>query len=44
VVFPAADDHAGLGHPPEAVDVQAFVADVGVERFSVAVAPWLRAE
>jgi len=27
VVFPVADDHAGLGQRPEAVGVQAFVAD-----------------
>jgi hypothetical protein len=32
VVFPVADDHAGLGQRPEAVDVEAFVADAGVER------------
>ena len=39
VVFPVADDHAGLGQGPEAVDVEAFIADAGVERFDVAVAP-----
>ena len=41
VVLPVADDHAGLGQRPEAVDVQALVADAGVERFDVAVAPRL---
>ncbi|MDT5310594.1 MAG: hypothetical protein QOE48_6315 [Mycobacterium sp.] len=38
VVLPVADDDAGLGQGPEAVDVEAFVADAGVERFDVAVA------
>lgn len=45
VMFPVADNDAGLGQGPEAVDVdvdvEAFVADAGVERFDVAVAPWL---
>lgn len=36
VVFPVADDDAGLGPRPEAVEVEAFVADAGVERFDVA--------
>jgi methyl coenzyme M reductase subunit C len=31
VVFPVADDNAGLGQRPEAVDVQAFVADPRAE-------------
>jgi hypothetical protein len=31
VVLPLADDHAGVGQLPEAVDVEAFVADTGVE-------------
>lgn len=41
VVFPVGDDHAGLRQRPEAVDVEAFVADAGVDRFDVAVAPGL---
>jgi hypothetical protein len=41
VVFPVADHDAGLDQRPEAVGVQAFVADAGVERFDVAVAPRL---
>ena len=41
VVFPVADDHVGVGQRPEAVDVEAFVADAGVERFDMAVAPRL---
>ena len=41
VVFPVADQHAGLGQGPEAVDVEAFIADAGVERLDVAVAPRL---
>jgi hypothetical protein len=41
VMLPVADDHAGLGQRPEAVDVETFVADAGVERFDVAVAPRL---
>src|ERR1700756_2333205 len=41
VVFPVTDDHSGLAQRPEAVDVQAFVADAGVERIDVAVAPRL---
>src|ERR1700736_5712075 len=41
VMLPVADDHAGLGQRPEAIDVEAFVADAGVERFDVAVAPRL---
>ena len=41
VVFPVANDHSGVGQRPEAVDVEAFVADAGVERFDVAVAPRL---
>ena len=35
VVFPVGDDHAGMGQRPEAVDIEAFVADAGVERFDV---------
>lgn len=31
VVFPVADDHAGLDQRPEAVDVEAFVSDAGVK-------------
>jgi hypothetical protein len=38
VVFPVADDHPGLRQGPEAVDVETFVADAGVEGFDVAVA------
>jgi hypothetical protein len=41
VVFPVADDYLGVGQRPEAGDVEAFVADAGVERFDVAVAPGL---
>jgi hypothetical protein len=41
VVFPVADDDAGLRQGPEAVDVEAFVADTGVEGFDVAIAPGL---
>ena len=41
VVFPVVDDYAGLSQGPEAVDVEAFVADAGVEGFDVAVAPGL---
>ena len=41
VVFPVADDHSGVGQRPEAVDVEAFVADAGVERFDIAVVPRL---
>ena len=40
-VLPVADDHTCLCQRPEAVDVEAFVADAGVERFDVAVAPGL---
>jgi hypothetical protein len=39
VLLPVADHDAGLGQAPENVDVQAFVADPGVERLDVAVAP-----
>jgi hypothetical protein len=41
VVFPVADDHLGVGQRPEAVEVEAFVTDAGVERFDVAVSPGL---
>jgi len=40
-VFPVDDDDACLGQGPEDVDVEAFVADLAVERFDVAVAPRL---
>jgi hypothetical protein len=40
-MFPVGNDHPGLGEGPEAVDVEAFVGDAGVERFDVAVAPRL---
>jgi hypothetical protein len=36
VVFPVADDDAGVGERPEGVDVEAFVADPGVEGLDVA--------
>ena len=39
LVFPIGDDHPGLGQGPEAVDIEAFIADAGVERLDVAVAP-----
>jgi hypothetical protein len=39
VLLPVGDDHAGLDQRPEAVDVEAFVADAGVKRFDIAVAP-----
>ena len=38
VVLPVGDHDAGVGQGPEDVDVQAFVADSGVERLDVAVA------
>ena len=39
VVFPVADDETGMRRQgPEAADVEAFVADTGVERFDAAVA------
>src|SRR6201993_3348841 len=41
VMFPVADDHPGVRQRPEAVDVEAFVADSAVERFDVTVAPRL---
>jgi len=40
-VFPVADDHPSVGQRPEAVDVEAFIADAGVERLAIAVAPRL---
>jgi len=42
VVLPVADDHSGLSQRPEGVDVETFVADSGVERLDVAVAPEAR--
>jgi len=41
VLLPVGDHDAGLGQAPEDVDVQALVADAGVERLDVAVAPRL---
>ena len=41
VMFPVADDDAGVRERPEGVDVEAFVADPGVEGLDVAVEPGL---
>ena len=34
LVFPIGDDHPGLGQGPEAVDIEAIIADAGVERLA----------
>jgi hypothetical protein len=41
VMFPVADDHPGMVEGPEAGDVEALVAELGVKRFNVAVVPRL---
>src|SRR5829696_1713558 len=43
VIFdlPVADHDPGMGHGPEQVEVEAFVAEPAVEGFDVAVPPWL---
>src|SRR4051794_11438605 len=38
-MFPVGDHHARLREGPEDAEVEAFVADSGVERLDVAVAP-----